>query len=107
MPRYDIRQAFSSLPRFTQGNIDAEQLNRMARTLEQNLFQLDLNVVPSYTTTERNGRKFSPGGLIFNTTMEVHQAYDGNAWRNLYLPVVYPTGLSLTSSIGTVTVVTS
>jgi len=39
--------------------------------------------------------------------MEVHQAYDGNAWRNLYLPVVYPTGLSLTSSVGTVTVVTS
>ena len=107
MPRYDIRQAFSSLPRFTEGDIDADKLNRMVRTLEQNLFQLDLNVVPSYTTIERNGRKFSPGGLIFNTTVDVHQAYDGNAWRNLYLPVFYPTGVSSTSSIGTVTVVTS
>ena len=107
MPRYDIRQAFSSLPRFTQGDIDAEKLNRMVRTLEQNLFQLDLNVVPSYTTNERNGRKFSPGGLIFNTTVEVHQAYDGNAWRNLYEPVFYPTGVSTISSLGTVTVVTT
>ena len=107
MPRYDIRQAFSSLPRFNKDDVDADTLNRLVRTIEQNLFQLDLNVVPSYTTTERNSRKFSPGGLIFNTTVEVHQAYDGNAWRNLYLPVVYPTGMSLTSSIGTVTVVTS
>jgi hypothetical protein len=70
MPRYDIRQSFSSLPRFNQEDIDANTLNRLVRTIEQNLFQLDLNVVPSYTTTERNSRKFSPGGLIFNTTIE-------------------------------------
>ena len=105
MPRYDIRQAFSSLPRFNQEDIDANTLNRLVRTIEQNLFQLDLNVVPSYTATERNSRKFSPGGLIFNTTIEVHQAYDGNAWRNLYEPVFYPTGVSATGSLGTVTVV--
>ncbi len=38
MPRYDIRQAFSSLPRFTQGDIDADKLNRMVRTLETKTF---------------------------------------------------------------------
>ena len=44
MPRYDIRQAFSSLPRFNKDDVDADTLIRLVRTIEQNHFQLEYKI---------------------------------------------------------------
>jgi hypothetical protein len=48
--------------------------------------------------------QFATGAIIFNTTTEVHQAFDGTQFRNLYEHNTYVSGLSATISIGAVTV---
>jgi len=44
---------------------------------------------------------------VFNTTLEIHQAYDGNAFRDLYSHQTYLSGVSGTGAVGSVTVTTS
>ena len=39
---------------------------------------------PNYTGTERDGIDAAPGDVIFNTTTNKHQGYDGTTWNNLY-----------------------
>jgi len=48
--------------------------------------------------------QFATGAIIFNSTVEVHQAFDGNEFRNLYEHQTYISGVSATISLGAVTV---
>ena len=68
--------------------VSADTFNRLVRILEISELQ------------------FATGAIIFNSTTEVHQAFDGTEFRNLYEHQTYLTGLSGTMSLGTVTVST-
>ena len=86
--------------------VSADTFNRLVRVLEINLGAFDPSFSSHYNLDERNSRQFATGSIIFNTTEMIHQAYDGVAWRNLYEHQTYPTGVSITASLGSVTVTT-
>jgi len=87
--------------------LSPELFNRLVRILEINLSAIDPDKTPSFNDDEIDTLQFATGSIIFNTTREIHQAYDGNAFRDLYSHRTYPTGQGATFSIGAVTVTTS
>ena len=88
-------------------NVSADTFNRLIRILEINLGSVDPDSIKSYNSTDISELQFATGAIIFNSTVEVHQAFDGTEFRNLYEHQTYLTGLSATMSIGSVTVTTS
>ena len=88
-------------------DVTADTFNRLIRILELNLGSVDPNAVQIFNSTEISELQFATGTIIFNSTTEVHQAFDGTEFRNLYQHQTYLTGLSVTMSLGTVTVSTS
>ena len=87
-------------------SVTADTFNRLVRILELNLGSVDPNAVQIFNSTEISELQFATGTIIFNSTTEVHQAFDGTEFRNLYAHQTYLTGLSATMSLGTVTVST-
>lgn len=87
-------------------SVSADTFNRLVRILELNLGSVDPNAVQIFNSTEISELQFATGTIIFNSTTEVHQAFDGTEFRNLYQHQTYLTGLSVTMSLGTVTVST-
>ena len=87
-------------------SVSADTFNRLVRILELNLGSVDPNAVQIFNSTEISELQFATGAIIFNSTTEVHQAFDGTEFRNLYQNQTYLTGLSVTMSLGTVTVST-
>ncbi len=87
-------------------DVTADTFNRLIRILELNLGSVDPNAVQIFNATEISELQFATGAIIFNSTTEVHQAFDGTEFRNLYEHQTYLTGLSVTMSLGTVTVST-
>ena len=87
-------------------SVSAATFNRLVRILELNLGSVDPNAVQIFNSTEISELQFATGAIIFNSTTEVHQAFDGTEFRNLYEHRTYLTGLSATMSLGTVTVST-
>jgi|TARA_R100001443_G_scaffold85150_1_gene91779 hypothetical protein len=92
------------LPLAQRDEVDADTFNRLVRILEINLDAQDPDLVKSFNATELSELQFQAGAIIFNTTTEVHQAFDGTEFRNLYEHQTYPTGISASLSIGSVTV---
>lgn len=86
--------------------VDADTFNRLIRILEINLGGVDFSISPHFSSTEISQLQFATGAIIFNTTLEIHQAFDGTVFRNLYEHQSYATGLGMTASVGTVTVST-
>ena len=87
--------------------VSADTFNRLVRILEINLGSVDPDAIQVFNSTEISELQFATGAIIFNSTTEVHQAFDGTEFRNLYEHQTYLTGLSATMSLGTVTVSTS
>ena len=94
------------LPLAQGDTIKAETFNRLVRILELNLGEFDPTNIKSFNSTDISELQFATGAIIFNSTTEVHQAFDGTQFRNLYEHQTYPTGVSATLSIGAVTVST-
>lgn len=86
--------------------VTPDLFNRLVRILELNLGPIDPNAVPLFNETQKSELQFQTGAIIFNTTLGIHQAYDGTQWRDLYGLQVYLTGLEVTSGLGAVTVST-
>ena len=86
--------------------VSADTFNRLVRILEINLGSVDPDAIQVFNSTEISELQFATGAIIFNSTTEVHQAFDGTEFRNLYEHQTYLTGLSATMSIGTGTVST-
>jgi hypothetical protein len=84
--------------------VDSVTFNRLVRVLEINLSAFDPDTVKHYTNSDVSELQFATGAIIFNSTVEVHQAFDGNEFRNLYEHQTYISGVSATMSIGAVTV---
>tara|TARA_R110002111_G_scaffold101599_1_gene157319 strand:- start:678 stop:1046 length:369 start_codon:yes stop_codon:yes gene_type:complete len=86
-----------------QGNmVSIDTFNRLVRIMELNLGRFDNTATPQYTDVERNSSSFSAGDVIWNTTTEELQVYDGDAWVNLSVGPQF--GLEAKASIGAVTV---
>ena len=86
--------------------VTPDTFNRLVRILEINLGSIDPDAIQVFNSTEISELQFATGAIIFNSTTEVHQAFDGTEFRNLYEHQTYLTGLSVTMSLGTVTVST-
>jgi len=90
---------------FAQGEtVSADTFNRLIRILEINLSSVDPDAIKSYNSTDISELQFATGAIIFNSTTEVHQAFDGTQFRNLYEHQTYVSGISATMSLGTVSV---
>jgi hypothetical protein len=94
------------LPLAQGDTVSAELFNRLVRILEINLGAVDPDNTLQLSTTERDQLNFNIGTLIFNTTTEVLQVFDGTEFIDLTTHRTYLTGLSATSSVGSVTVTT-
>jgi len=92
------------LPQSQGESVSTDTFNRLVRVLEINLGAIDPDDVGHFNATDISGLQFATGAIIFNTTVEVHQAYDGNSFRNLYEHQTYPTGVAATFSVGAVTI---
>ena len=86
--------------------VTPEVFNRLVRILEINLGAIDPEAIPQFNETQKSELQFQTGAIIFNTTLGIHQAFDGIQWRDLYSLQVYLTGLGISSGLGTVTVST-
>tara|TARA_R100000742_G_C4278576_1_gene101605 strand:+ start:1251 stop:1559 length:309 start_codon:yes stop_codon:yes gene_type:complete len=96
----------SQLPIAVGDTVSVELFNRLVRILEINLGAVDPDNTIQLSTTERDSLNFNRGTLIFNTTNEVLQVFDGTEFIDLTSHRTYLTGLSATGSVGSVTVTT-
>jgi hypothetical protein len=87
-------------------SVSADLFNRLVRVLEINLGAVDLDNTLQLSTTERDQLNFNAGTLIFNTTTEVLQVFDGTEFIDLTSHRTYLTGLSAATGLGSVTVST-
>ena len=92
------------LPQAQGESVSTSTFNRLVRVLELNLGAQDPDNVQHFSADDISELQFKSGAIIFNTTVEVHQAFDGNAFRDLYSHQTYPSGVAATFSVGTVTV---
>ena len=86
--------------------VSADLFNRLVRILEINLGAVDPDNTLQLSTTERDQLNFNIGALIFNTTTEVLQVFDGTEFIDLTTHRTYLTGFSATTGLGSVTVST-
>ena len=86
--------------------VTPETFNKLVRILEINLGQFDPNRTPQFNATEIAEFNFLQGDVIFNTTKEVLQVYNGNDFINLTTDA-NEKGLKATTSLGFVSVKTS
>ena len=66
--------------------VSRETYNRLVRILELNLGETDLLDTYSVTTTDRDKQNFNAGTLIFNTSLNALQLWDGFEFVNLTTP---------------------
>jgi hypothetical protein len=92
------------LPQAQGESVSTDTFNQLVRVLEINLGAIDPDGVSHFNATDISGLQFQAGAIIFNTTVEVHQAFDGNVFRDLYSHQTYPTGVEVSSAIGAVTI---
>jgi hypothetical protein len=86
--------------------VTPEIFNKLVRILEINLGQFDPNRTPRFNATEIAELNFLQGDVIFNTSKEVLQVYNGNDFINLTIDA-NEKGLKATTSLGFVSVKTS
>ena len=93
------------LPVAAGGSVDSATFNRLVRILEINLGAVDLDNTRQINSDEVASLQFATGAIIFNTTLEIHQAFDGVALRDLYGHQTYVLNSSgITSAVGALTV---
>ena len=86
--------------------VSVDVFNRLIRILEINLGSVDPDNTIQLSTTERDSLNFNQGTLIFNTTTETLQVFDGTEFIDLTSHRTYLTGVSATSALGSVTLST-
>ena len=92
------------LPQAQGESVSASTFNRLVRVLELNLGAQNPDDVQHFSADDLSALQFRSGAIIFNTTVEVHQAFDGNVFRDLYSHQTYPAGVEVSSAIGAVTI---
>tara|TARA_R110000803_G_scaffold206010_1_gene273033 strand:+ start:1114 stop:1422 length:309 start_codon:yes stop_codon:yes gene_type:complete len=92
------------LPLAQGDSVDSQTYNRLVRVLELNLGRVDISISPHFNSTEISELQFATGAIIFNTSTQTHQAFDGTNLRNLYAHQTFPESQAITSAVGAVTV---
>ena len=93
-------------------NVDGNLYNRLVRILEINLGQFDPDNTLQIPTTEKLEGKFNQGALVFDTSLNRLQVYDGDKWLNIDITDASSfsgppeNGLSAQASLGIVSVAT-
>ena len=82
--------------------VSIDTFNRLVRIIELNLGRFDTTGTPQYTNDQRDAGSFTAGDVIWNTTTEELQVYDGDEWVNLTIGPQF--GLEAKASVGAVTV---
>ena len=88
--------------------VTSDVYNRLIRILELNLGTVDPDNTRQTNTALRDTEAPNQGTLIFNTNTDTLQCWDGTQWRDCFTSQFYATstGYSMTSTLGTVSVVT-
>ena len=63
--------------------VDSNTFNRTVRLLELSLDAFDPDSTAQFTENKRDTLKFNAGDLIWNTTINALQVYDGDNWITL------------------------
>ena len=95
--------------------VTPDLFNRLIRILEINLGEFDPINTEQFTTTERDKSVFNPGTIIFNTTTNSLQVFDGVGFADISEPfaILTVTGTkvrfspSMTSSLGVISITIS
>tara|TARA_R110000796_G_scaffold105345_1_gene215362 strand:- start:823 stop:1167 length:345 start_codon:yes stop_codon:yes gene_type:complete len=69
--------------------VDGETFNRAVRLLELSLGAFDPSSTPQFNRTDRDQLKFNSGDVIWNTSVELLQVYDGDEWFDLSRELPY------------------
>ncbi len=73
----------TSLPFSYDGQVNGDLYNRLLRILEINLGEFDPDNTRQITTAEKLDNKFNLGSIVFDTTLEKLQIYNGTEWLNI------------------------
>ena len=96
----------SQLPIASGENTSVDVFNRLVRILEINLGSVDPDNTLQLSTAQRDQLNFNIGTLIFNTTTEVLQVYNGHEFLDLGMPA-NPQGYQAKALVGNVSVTTN
>jgi hypothetical protein len=88
--------------------LSVELYNRLVRILELNLGEFDPTNTDQFSTARRNETIFNAGSIIFNTTINKLQIWNGTAWHDITMTLEKDAsaggGVEAVASLGTVTV---
>ena len=73
----------STLPLAYDGTVEPDTFNKLVRILELNLGEFDPDNTRQITTTEKLDNKFNLGSIVFDTTLEKLQIYNGTEWLDI------------------------
>ena len=93
----------SQLPLAYGETTSVDVFNRLVRILEINLGSVDPDNTLQLSTAQRDQLNFNIGTLIFNTTTEVLQVYNGHEFLDLGMPA-NPQGYQAKALVGNVSV---
>jgi hypothetical protein len=89
-------------------SVDSGTFNRTIRLLELSLDSFDPDSTPQFSRKDRDTFKFNAGDVIWNTSINTLQVYDGDAWISLSQELPYATDpLEATGQVGAVQVITN
>jgi|TARA_B100001093_G_C26683063_1_gene951325 hypothetical protein len=102
----------TSLPFSYDGQVSGDLYNRLLRILEINLGEFDPDNTRQITTTEKLDNKFNLGAIVFDTSLNLLQVYDGDEWLDINTTNTSTfsgppeNGLQLQTSLGVVSIIT-
>ena len=97
----------TNLP-FAVDEVSPELFNKLIRILELNLGQVDILNTYQVNTADRDKQNFNTGTVIFNTSENTLQLWDGFEFVNLSTPFTAKCIVgAATSAVGSVTVTIS
>ena len=71
------------LPVSSEPQVTSDSFNRLTRILELNLGEFDPSNTDQFSTERRNKTIFNAGSIIFNTTINKLQIWNGTAWHDI------------------------
>ena len=97
-----------ALPLARGGNVSQNVFNQSMRVLELSLDTFDPDKTPKFNDSYRDDLQFQSGDIIWNTSVNILQVYDGSNWINLSEELPYTTDkLEATGEVGAVQVIAS
>jgi hypothetical protein len=89
-----------------EANVNGVTFNKAVRLLEISLDAFDPDATAQFTENKRDTLKFNAGDLIWNTSINTLQVYDGDNWISLSQQLPYTTDpLEAQGQVGSVQVI--